>query len=115
MTAEILAEKTALLKKRAVDVTREHWGYVLAGTLLAVVLTIVIHMVVKRRRRTYFERALDYIEELGERREKIARNLKEFVADKADASGVSKALDGALKAIRRELASVEKSLKNAGK
>jgi len=119
MTVDDLSSKAASLRRRAVTVSREHWGYVLVGTLLAIVLTIGVYALVltllKRRRRTYFERVLDLIDELGERREQIAANLKQFVAEKADASGVSKTLDKGLKAIRRELAAVEQSLKNVSK
>jgi hypothetical protein len=113
---EINAQLPAL-RRRAENMARDHWGYVLMGTLLAIAMTVGVSMLVsamiRRRRRTPFERALDYVEDLGERREEIARNLRKLVENKVDASGLADGLRDRIELIRREVDAVGKAVKGA--
>jgi|GEM_PF-1309767 len=111
---EPLRPRVSSLARRAEREVTEHWEYALLGTVLFLALVVVAFAVtraiIRRRRRSLLRRTLDYIEELGGHRERIAKRLKELVDENVDSEEIATQINKRVKTIQKELRAVDQAI-----
>ena len=102
--------------KTARKTVKEHPLAVIAGVLVlivALVITIsILKAIVKRRRRTLFQRTLGYLDDLGEHRDRIAERLRELVEKNVDGGAIGKDVSRRVKAVKHELQAVDQVIES---
>ncbi len=102
-------ENAAVIRVSAV--AKEHWRIVAVGgaigLVVGVVALVVTRAIIKRRRRTLWQRTLDYLEGLGNKGEQVVGKLKDLYDENVDADAIAKTVGKQVKSAKRELRSLD--------
>jgi hypothetical protein len=111
-----MAEKTndplgnlAVLRMNAV--AKEHWRIIavggVIGVIVGVVTLLITRAIVRRRRRTWWQRTLDYLEDLGVKGERVVDKMKDLYDENIDTEAIANTVGKQVKNAERELKSLD--------
>lgn len=100
--------------KRVREVAADRWEVAIIGSLvtLAVALAalLITRAIIRRRRRTFWQRTLDYLQDLGDQGEKVIHRMKDLYDDNVDTDAISKSVGKQVKNVQAELKTLDKTI-----
>jgi hypothetical protein len=118
--AEHLSEVDALGREgalRARTAVEDHWRdmavWVIAWSAFSAALYMIVRMIVRRRRKTFWQRALARLEAMGRRTEHIVKRIGKLAEENIDPDKLADQVGGRIRNIEAELRSVEHTIATA--
>jgi len=103
--------------RRARKAVEDNWEdalvWLAAGAALALTAYLIVRAIIRRRRKTFWQRALGHLEALGKRSEDVVKRVKKLAEDNIDADKIASQVGGRLKNIDIELKDVERAISAA--
>ncbi len=100
--------------KRVREVAADRWEVAIIGSVVTLVVALaallITRAIIRRRRRTFWQRSLDYLQDLGNEGEKVMHRMKDLYDDNVDADAISKSVGKQVRNVQSELKSLDKTI-----
>ena len=100
--------------RRARRGIEENWRQLLIGVAVCAALSALVYLIVRavirRRRKTFWERALAYLEDLGRRGDDLVKNLRHLYDENVDSDKLAAQIAGRIRNVEKELRGVDATI-----
>ena len=100
--------------RRGRKIAEDNWRYIFIGVAAWAVLSALVYLIaraiIRRRRKTFWERALAYLEGLGRQGGDLVQRLKELYGENVDSDRLAKQIAGRIRNVEKELRGVDRTI-----
>jgi len=101
--------------RKAADEHRTATVVTAISVVAAIITYFVVRAILHRRKKTLWQRAMGYLEDLGQLRDDVVKRAKDLYEENVDSEQIAKQIGGRMKAIERELRSVDRAVRTGGR